>query len=143
HEDALAELHELVVDLDPAAAAQDEVHLLLLPVRGPARHTEAGCERLAGHAEVRASERPPRKARLEARRQPELGCRVLDVVDVDQRVWRHRAPLPASPGIGCTVDMAFARGLRSTDMSVDMAGSKGGDMPPLLRSTPAWLAVLL
>jgi trehalose 6-phosphate phosphatase len=87
---ALGEIDDVVADLHPPAATDDDVHLLLVSVRVPERHSEPGGEDLARHAERAAAERLPGKASLEARREAESHGSVVDVLEVEVRVCRHR-----------------------------------------------------
>jgi hypothetical protein len=90
-----AQLDDVVVELHPHAAADDDVDLLLRAVAVAERLAEAG-----RHAEVRQAgllelERLAGEAGLEVRRQPGARREVLDLLEVDDRVRgvRHRDAL--------------------------------------------------
>src|SRR3954454_8049428 len=80
HRVPLLELDDLVVELHPAASAEDHVHLLLLPVRVAVGKAIAGRDALVAQAGPLELERLRRQAELEVRRAVEPGSDVLQVV---------------------------------------------------------------
>src|ERR1700710_1454610 len=80
HRVPFLELDDLVVDLHPAAPAQDHVHLLLLLVRVAVRKAIDGRDELVTQAGLLELERPGRQAELQARRAVEPGPDVLEVI---------------------------------------------------------------
>src|SRR2546421_7542286 len=100
HRVPFLELDDLVVDLHPAAPAQDHVHLLLLLVRVAVRKAIAGRDALVAQAGFLELERLGRQAELQVRRAVEVGADVLQVrLEVPERE-RHGAILrcPARSG---------------------------------------------
>src|SRR3954453_22573570 len=82
----LLELDDLVVELHPAAPAQDHVHLLLLDVRVAVRKAVAGRDALVAQAGSLEIERRGRQAELQVRRAVEPGSDVLQILlEVPQR----------------------------------------------------------
>src|SRR3954454_12041037 len=68
----LLQLHDLVVELHPPAATQDQVHLLLLPVRVAVRKAIARRDALVAQAGSLELERLGRQAELEVGRAAEV-----------------------------------------------------------------------
>src|SRR5215213_3573235 len=94
HRVPLLELDDLVVELHPAAPAQDHVHLLLLPVRVAVRKAIAGRDALVAQAGSLEVERRGRQAELKVRRAVEPGSDVLKVLlEVPQRERHVRNPM--------------------------------------------------
>src|SRR5690349_7118225 len=84
------ELDDLVVELHPPAPAQDDVNLLLLPVRVAVRKAITGRHALVAQAGLLEPERLGRQAELEVRRAVEVGSDVLQILlEVPERE-RHR-----------------------------------------------------
>src|SRR4029077_20356097 len=71
-----AQVHDVIVELDPPRAAQHHVGLLLLAVVVAERRAEARAEAEVAHAEVLGVDMRAREARLDVR--PALGGAVLD-----------------------------------------------------------------
>src|SRR5215211_2799780 len=86
-------LDDLVVDLHPAAPAQDHVHLLLPLVRVAVRKAIAGRDALVAQAGFLELERPGRHAELQVRRAVEPGPDVLQVLLEVPESERHGAIL--------------------------------------------------
>src|SRR3954454_23980991 len=80
HRVPLLELDDLVVELHPAAPAQDHVHLLLLLVGVAVRKAIAGRDALVAQAGLLEIERLGRQAELQVRRAVEVGPDVLQVL---------------------------------------------------------------
>src|SRR4051794_21093170 len=93
HSVPFPELNDLVVDLHPAAPAQDHVHLLLLLVRVAVRKAIAGRDALVAQAGFLELERLGRHAELQVRRAVELGPEILQVVLEVPESERHGAIL--------------------------------------------------
>src|SRR5213080_2635228 len=97
HRVPFLELDDLIVDLHPAAPAQDHVHLLLLLVRVAVWKAITGRDALVAQAGFLELERPGRHAELQVRRAVEPGPEVLQVfLEVPERE-RHGAILMAPP----------------------------------------------
>src|SRR6266511_5377163 len=80
------ELDDLVVDLHPAAPAQDHVHLLLRLVRVAVRKAIAGRDALVAQTRFLKRERLGRRAELQIRRAVEPRADVLQILlDVPER----------------------------------------------------------
>src|ERR1700687_3061027 len=93
HRVPFLELDDLVVDLHPAAPAQDHVHLLLLLVRVAVRKAIAGRDALVAKAGFLELERLGRQAELQVRRAVNPGPEFLQVLlEVPERD-RHGAIL--------------------------------------------------
>src|SRR3989441_10079207 len=93
HRVPFLELDDRVVDLHPAAPAQDHVHLLLLLVRVAVRKAIAGRDALVAQGGSLELERLGRRAELQARRAVEPGADVLQILfDIPERE-RHGAIL--------------------------------------------------
>src|SRR5205809_7382230 len=100
HRVPFLELDDRVVDLHPAAPAQDHVHLLLLLVRVAVRKAIAGRDALVAQAGFLELERLGRHAELQVRRAVEPGAEVLQILsDVPERE-RHGAILCTANGAG-------------------------------------------
>src|SRR5436190_14423192 len=93
HRVPFLELDDLVVDLHPAAPAQDHIHLLLLLVRVAVRKAIAGRDVLVAQAGFLELERLGRHAELQVRRAVELGPEVLQVLLEIPEGERHGAIL--------------------------------------------------
>jgi len=86
HRVPLLELDDLVVELHPPAPAQDQVHLLLRPVRVAVRKSIAGRDALVAEAGLLELERPGGHAELQVRRAVEVGADILQVLlDIPER----------------------------------------------------------
>src|SRR5262249_28515210 len=85
----LADVLDLVLDLDAAASLDDHVELLLARVLVPERRPEPGAERLEADGAELATQRVPREARLHLVRHAEFRRHVLVLADVDDRVVAH------------------------------------------------------
>src|SRR3954465_9320682 len=93
HRVPLLELDDLVVELHPAAPAQDHVHLLLLLVGVAVRKAIAGRDALVAQAGSLELERLGRQAELKVRRAVEPGPEVRQVlleVPESERHGRNR-----------------------------------------------------
>src|SRR5262249_46937824 len=99
HRIPLPELHDLVVELHPAAAAHDHVRLLLRPVRVAVGEAIAGRDALVAQAGLLELERPGCHAELQLRRAVEPGPDVLQVfLEVPQRE-RHGGNPTVPPNV--------------------------------------------
>jgi hypothetical protein len=78
----LLEVEHLVVELYAAAAADDDVDLLLLGVGVAERNAEVRREPEVGQTRLLESERLAGEAGFEVRCETELRCLVLDVLEV-------------------------------------------------------------
>src|SRR5215213_11371371 len=93
HRVPFLELDDLVVELHPPAAAQDHVHLLLLPVRVAVRKPITGRDALVAEGGFFELECLGRRAELQVRRAVEPRADVLQILlDVAERE-RHGAIL--------------------------------------------------
>jgi hypothetical protein len=90
------QLDDLVVELQPGTAADEHVELLLLLVLVPEGDAEVGSEPLVADARVPELERDAGEAGLEVRRVTELGRLILDLPQVDDRVFAHGLDSPRS-----------------------------------------------
>src|SRR5215218_7765420 len=93
HRVPLLELDDFVVDLHPAAPAQDHVHLLLLLVRVAVRKAIAGRDALVAQAGCLKLERLGRRAELQVRRAVEPRADVLQILLEVPESERHGAIL--------------------------------------------------
>ena len=82
-------LDHVVVELHAPAAGEHDVDLLLVLVAVPERAAVARSEALVAEAALLRLERLPREAGLELRREPALDGRVLDLLQVPDRVAGH------------------------------------------------------
>src|SRR3954452_12750325 len=99
HRIPLLELDDLVVELHPAAPAQDHVHLLLLAVRVAVRKAIAGRDPLVAQAGLLELEPVGRQAELQVRRAVEPGPDVLQVLlEVPERERHGRNPMVTADG---------------------------------------------
>jgi hypothetical protein len=87
----LLHVHDLIVQLQPPAAGDHDVHLLLLFVAVAERLAEVGRVALVADARAFQPEVPAREPGLDVRRVAEVRRLVLDVHQVDDRVARHSA----------------------------------------------------
>src|SRR5437764_4335930 len=111
HRVPLLEVDDLVVELHPAAPAQDHVHLLLLPVRVAVRKAIAGRDTLVAQAGLLELERLGRQAELKVRREVEPGAEVLQVLlEVPERERHGRNPMVAWRSAGVVEPWSLDRG---------------------------------
>src|SRR4051794_34959899 len=82
-----AHIEDLVVELDPPSAAQDDVDLLRLGMAVRERRALARPQTKMRDAGPLGLEGRSRDARLPTVIKPGARCRVLDVVEVDVRMW--------------------------------------------------------
>src|SRR5205807_10442009 len=100
HRVPLLELDDLVVELHPPAAAQDDVHLLLPLVRMAVRKAIAGRDALVAQAGLLQLERLGRQAELKVRGAVEPGSEVLQVLlEVPERERHGRKSYDALAGV--------------------------------------------
>ena len=124
-----AQLHDLVVELRPAAAAQDHVDLLLQSVVVSEGRADAGGEALVGEADLLGLERAAREARLESRREAELDRRVLDLQQVRVREAAHRPTISSGRTGARTSSRPVASRSAATIAAVET--TVGGSPTPL------------
>ena len=115
----LAELHDLVLDLDPRRALDDDVDLFLVRVLVAEGHSEVRVELHMAHAQRLARELAPAKPRLELVRHPELRGLILDVfLEVRLRVVGHAPDSRSDSTVGSS-----SRRVGRTSRQVHCAGS--------------------
>src|SRR5262245_15344011 len=97
-----AEIANIVVEPHAATPADDHVQLFLLVVAMPEGASRTGRKPLVAEPRLLTLERPGCEAGLETRPEPEPLRRVLQLLQVLDRVVRHSAPVsvvPAQPGV--------------------------------------------
>src|SRR5205823_6066575 len=129
----LAELDDLVLDLDARRPADDDVDLLLALVLVAERDAEPGRERDQAQAERLAADGRPGEAGLELRRHAELRRLVLHLTEVLLRVSADGSILIA-PAASQTSAIRSSPRTRLTGMTPGGASSaerrrEGGRMP--------------
>src|SRR4051794_29608445 len=138
HHVPLLDLDDLVVELHPAAAADDHVQLLLLLVRVAVREAIAGRDALVAQAGLLELERLACEAELQVRRAVEVGPDVVQIsLEVPERERHGRDATHAvrSATVGGSRDARTA-GIRPANAPIRTAEA----MPPVHASTGITMA---